>query len=154
MSDKSVEPLRSLQHLTKSQLRDVYTRTFKKSPDFHWGKRLLLRFVSYKVQEQGYRGLKPSAQSRLRQLASELNKNSRSDLACSRRLKPGTRLVREWRGQVHSVTVNERQYEYKGSNYDSLSEIARLITGTRWSGPAFFGLQQKLTAKTSSDLGS
>lgn len=147
MPDQLTELLRSLQHLSRTRLRDVYMHTFKHPPDHEWGKRLLLRFISYKVQEQAYRALSPNAQSRLRQLASELKKNSKSDLACSRRLKPGTRLVREWRGKVHSVTVNERQYEYNGSNYPSLSEIARLITGTRWSGPAFFGVQHKPVAK-------
>ena len=58
------------------------------------------------------------------------------------RLKPGTRLVREWRGEIHQVTVLDDGLEYRGSHYDSLSEIARSITGTRWSGPLFFGLRR------------
>jgi hypothetical protein len=55
-------------------------------------------------------------------------------------LKPGTRLVREWRHEVHLVNVEANGYEYKGGRYKSLSQIARLITGTRWSGPLFFGI--------------
>ena len=55
-------------------------------------------------------------------------------------LKPGTRLIREWREEVHLVNVGANAYEYKGGRYKSLSQIARLITGTRWSGPAFFGI--------------
>ena len=61
------------------------------------------------------------------------------------RVKLGTRLVRTWKGQAHPVRVVERGFEYKGKRYASLSEIARLITGTRWSGPAFFGLKAAKT---------
>ena len=56
---------------------------------------------------------------------------------------PGTRLVRQWRNQVHLVSVEAGGYEYQGVRYKSLSEVARLITGTRWSGPLFFGLKDK-----------
>ena len=56
------------------------------------------------------------------------------------RLRPGTRLVREWDGQAHLVNVQSNGYEYRGNRYRSLSEIARLITGTRWSGPLFFAV--------------
>lgn len=58
-------------------------------------------------------------------------------------LKPGTRLVRSWRNQTHEVTVLEKGFGYQGQHFESLSEIARTITGTRWSGPRFFGLSQK-----------
>ena len=60
-------------------------------------------------------------------------------------IKPGTRLVREWGNKVHVVEVDERGYIYAGSRYESLSQIARLITGTRWSGPLFFGLKKQQT---------
>ena len=58
-------------------------------------------------------------------------------------IKPGTRLIRQWDGETHHVTVCEQGFEYKSERYRSLSEIARLITGTRWSGPLFFGLKQQ-----------
>jgi Protein of unknown function (DUF2924) len=57
----------------------------------------------------------------------------------------GTRLVREWRDEVHLVNVQPNGYEYKGGRYKSLSQIARLITGTRWSGPLFFGIKSERT---------
>jgi hypothetical protein len=63
------------------------------------------------------------------------------------RLKSGTRLVREWQGEVHQVTVLEDGFEYRGTRHRSLSEIARLITGTRWSGPLFFGLRKAGAAR-------
>lgn len=55
-------------------------------------------------------------------------------------LPVGSRLVREWNGRVHTVDVVDSQFLYNGRSYRSLSEIARVITGTRWSGPRFFGL--------------
>jgi len=62
-------------------------------------------------------------------------------------LAPGMRLVREWHGTAHVVTVDEdRQIHWNGKTWNSLSEIARAITGTRWSGPAFFGLKTRTAA--------
>jgi hypothetical protein len=58
-----------------------------------------------------------------------------------RKIKPGTCLLRHWRGEGHEVRVTASGYEYKGASFPSLSHIARQITGTRWSGPAFFGLR-------------
>ena len=55
-------------------------------------------------------------------------------------LKPGARLVREWRGRTHTVTVTEDGFEYAGTSYPSLTKIAKKITGAHWSGPRFFGL--------------
>jgi hypothetical protein len=60
---------------------------------------------------------------------------------------PGMRLVREWQGRVHVVTVDEDQViRWDKREWRSLSEVARAITGTRWSGPAFFGLKKKAVA--------
>lgn len=59
--------------------------------------------------------------------------------------KPGTRLIREWQGVTHEVTIEEKGYTWNGMQYRSLSHIAREITGTRWSGPRFFGLNGKQT---------
>ena len=64
------------------------------------------------------------------------------------RIKPGTRLVRQWKQQVHVVEAEEGGYAYRGSRYENLSEIARLITGTRWSGPLFFGLRTKQSTES------
>jgi hypothetical protein len=59
------------------------------------------------------------------------------------RPKTGTRYVREYDGQLHEVTVLDSSYEYQGNAYRSLTEITKLITGAKWSGPAFFGLRRK-----------
>jgi hypothetical protein len=67
-------------------------------------------------------------------------------------IKPGTRLVRQWKEQVHVVEVEMEGYAYKGTRYKNLSEIARLITGTRWSGPLFFGLKDKQSNELSREV--
>ena len=56
------------------------------------------------------------------------------------RIKPGTRLAREWHGQMHHVLITDAGYSYNDKSYSSLSAIARRITGASWSGPRFFGL--------------
>jgi hypothetical protein len=66
--------------------------------------------------------------------------NSATNMA---RTKSGTRLIRSWQGKTHTVTVEESGYQYEGRRYRSLSEIARQITGTQWSGPLFFGLKSR-----------
>ncbi|HEV2464484.1 MAG TPA: DUF2924 domain-containing protein, partial [Acidobacteriaceae bacterium] len=82
---------------------------------------------------------------RLRELADSFKsepKRASAKLAAQFRIKPGTRLIRQWQGETHHVTVCDQGFEYNGQKYSSLSEIARLITGTRWSGPLFFGIKQ------------
>ena len=66
------------------------------------------------------------------------------------RLSPGTVLTREWKGQIHRVTVETKGFSYEGMTFSSLSEIAREITGTRWSGPRLFGLEEGLPARKAS----
>jgi hypothetical protein len=100
---------------------------------------LLIPILSYKLQEQAYGGLRPSTRTHLRRLASSLAVDKSAPLARESRFKPGTRLIREWRGENHEVTICSSGFAYRGKDYASLSEIANLITGTRWSGPLFFG---------------
>lgn len=84
-------------------------------------------------------GLAEASRRRLRRLAS--GEATPVDAPASRGLKPGTRLLREWQGRTHNVTVTETGLAYEGKMYRDLSEAARTITGTRWSGPLFFGLR-------------
>jgi hypothetical protein len=81
-------------------------------------------------------------------LAEEL-RDSGSILASHRQtFKSGTKLIREWKGKVHEVIVAGDGYVWAGKHYRSLSQIARSITGTRWSGPRFFGLEAEKQAAT------
>jgi hypothetical protein len=104
---------------------------------------LLILALGYRVQEIEHGGLGKAALRKLRTLAKTLRVTGRVGPTPSLSLKPGARLVRDWRGHTHTVTVTEDGFEYVGTNYPSLIKIARKITGAHWSGPRFFGLQAK-----------
>jgi hypothetical protein len=134
----------ALPKMNLAQLQAKWRRDLKQAPPPHIRKQLLVPLLAYKLQEQAYGGLKPEVKRRLRELAASFTrdpKRAAARLADSRQIKPGTRLIRQWEGQTHQVTVCEAGFEYNGEQYKSLSVIARLITGTRWSGPLFFGLK-------------
>jgi hypothetical protein len=101
----------------------------------------MLPILAYRLQEKEYGGLKPSVRARLRKLAQLLEKDPTASVAPPPQIKPGTRLLRQWRGDTHEVIVEGGGYQYRGKRFDSLSAIAGQITGTRWSGPLFFGLR-------------
>jgi Protein of unknown function (DUF2924) len=99
---------------------------------------LLRRALAYEAQAKLFGGA-DRVRRRLARLArGETETGARGPI----RLREGTRLIREWQGEVHQVTVRDCTVEYRGERYRSLSEVARLITGTRWSGPLFFGLKK------------
>jgi hypothetical protein len=102
--------------------------------------RLMLRAVAYEMQVRRYGGL-----SRLlKRKITEISQSTSDDaIGGPPSLTIGTRLVREWQGRVHVVDVMEKGFAWDGRVYSSLSKIAREITGTRWSGPRFFGLKSK-----------
>ena len=110
---------------------------------------LLVKFLAYRIQEQAYGGLSQASRKRLKDLARKLEEDPKAELSAAPRIKVGTRIVREWQGKSHCVTVVEAGFEYAGKHYASLSEIARLITGTRWSGPLFFRLRTNQARKRS-----
>ena len=104
-----------------------------------FGSGLLARALAHELQVKAHGGGLTKAE--LRRLAQLNRKDDRvRDGAASGPVKPGTWLSRTWHGDVHQVVVLDGSYEYRGTRYRSLSEIARLITGTQWSGPRFFGL--------------
>jgi hypothetical protein len=145
VSDTLADEIAGLPTLTREQLRVKWRTTLKQPAPPHLRKQLLVPLLAYKLQEQAYGGLKPHVRRRLRELAVRFAADPRQDapkLAGPARIKPGTRLIREWQGESHHVTVSESGFEYRGRGYASLSEIARSITGTRWSGPLFFGLRR------------
>ena len=120
-----------------------------------WGRRLntpppelrsadvLARMLAWRIQEREHGGMDPNTKTRLRRLARAFDQEPGSTKRSRTSLTPGTTLVREWQGGTHHVRVTEKGFEYAGDNYRSLSEVARTITGARWSGPRFFGLSKK-----------
>ena len=127
--------------MSKRQLIDLWNELFRVPIPRRLRRNLLIRFVAYKMQERVHGGLSPATRKWLRELAGKFATNPNAELSEIPRIKPGIRLVREWRGRSHSVIVLENGFEYAGKHYSSLSQIARLITKTRWNGPLFFGLR-------------
>ena len=83
---------------------------------------------------------------RLGEIGKALERDGDYEPKVRRDFSPGVVLTREWKGTIHKVTVMAQGFQYLGKRYKSLSDIARTITGTRWSGPGFFGLEQKKKA--------
>jgi len=127
--------------LSRANLIEQWTSVYGHSPPKGLSRRLLEYAAAYYLQSKALGGLKPTARRKLRQLMRSVNggKPSASRVA-SKELPAGSRLVREWRGQTHTVDVLEKGFAFEGQYYSSLSGVARAITGARWSGPRFFGL--------------
>src|SRR4051812_16852362 len=124
------------------RLRGEWRRWYRALPPSRLGRELLLLGVAWKIQEQVYGGPRAGTTRRLAELAATMADGG--DLVRSRavRLRHGARLVREWQGQTITVLVLEDGFEWRGRRWRSLSMIARAITGTRWSGPRFFGIDR------------
>ena len=142
LSDVAAQ-LKALAKMGAPELRALWQATFGR-PQPKWAQKdFLMRALAYHFQEKAFGGLKPAARRQLLRYAEEVE--FKGDTIASldkRRIKPGTRIVRQWKGETHLITALEQGFEYRSRRYTSLSEIARLITGTRWSGPAFFGLKR------------
>jgi hypothetical protein len=130
--------LARLSALTIFELRGEWRRQHQSPPPMRLSRDLLIRGIVYKLQERAYGGLSKAA---LRQL----QKGGATDSDSPASLKPGTRLVREWRGTTHMVLVHADGVEWRGRRYASLTMVAREITGAHWSGPRFFGLRRRAT---------
>jgi hypothetical protein len=125
-----------------TDLRERWKTLYGKEPSGHIGRTLMIRAIAYRLQERAFGGLKPSAQRVLDRI--EVGRSEAAlDPTPKRRASAGTVLIREWRGVSHRVTVLDHDVVYRGRRYKSLSEVARTITGTHWSGPLFFGLKSR-----------
>ncbi|WP_135503092.1 DUF2924 domain-containing protein [Roseovarius aestuariivivens] len=124
----------------KAQWRDLFD---SEPPPFN--RRYLESRLAYRIQELAYGGLKPETVRRLERLGENLDGGDRKKSKRRADQMPiaGTRLIREWQGVEHVVTVTMDGFEWQGRPYKSLSAIARAITGTRWNGWVFFGLKNR-----------
>lgn len=103
----------------------------------------LLRLgIGYKLQEARSGGISRGTRTLLRQVAMRSGEGAEKK-PMPRKLTPGTRLVRDWRGQAHTVIVLNDGFEYDGKHWKSLTAIAKAITGNQWNGPLFFGLAER-----------
>jgi len=120
-------------------LRYEWRRLYRSEPP-RISRDLLLRGIAYRLQVLEYGGLSKATRRKLKTLAKMVQATGRVAPNLGVSLKPGARLVREWRGRTHTVTVTEDGFDYAGTSYPSLTRIAKKITGAHWSGPRFFGL--------------
>jgi hypothetical protein len=136
------DQLAGIARLDIPALRASWARHFGHPPPKGLGRHLLELATAYNVQAEKHGGLKPVVRRTL--LRAVRPQSDSADAAPQRKRQsataPGTRLVREWHGRSHTVEIMEGGFQYAGRQYRSLSAVARIITGARWSGPRFFGL--------------
>jgi hypothetical protein len=135
------DELAELRGLNATTLKQRWRVLYRTEAPVHIGRAFLLQAAAYRLQERVLGGLKPSTR-RLLERAAEDNVERRPPTeAPAAKITPGSVLIREWHGVSHRVTVLGDGVLLRGARYRSLSEVARKITGTRWSGPRFFGLR-------------
>ena len=142
MTDTTLAQVAALKILPTAELKRRWRNLFETEPP-PYNRRFLESRLAYRIQELAYGGLKPETIARLEALGERLD-GGKIDVRRKRgvdRPIAGTKLIREWHGVEHAVTVTNDGYEWQGRPYRSLSAIANAITGTRWNGWVFFGLK-------------
>ena len=132
--------IRELADLPRPDLTERWRQLYRAAPPKGISRPLLIRAVAYGMQVKRTGGLKPAVRRQLRKLADGGSTRAAENLN-SARIAPGMRLIREWNGSSHVVEAVDGGFVWNGKRYGSLSAVARAITGARWSGPRFFGLE-------------
>jgi Protein of unknown function (DUF2924) len=130
MNDSVLAQLAALPEKTPAELKQLWRDLYDREPP-SGNKPFLIKRLAYRIQELAYGSLSARAEAKLNVLIEEEDRRVRG--------LP----IRQWQGVEHCVTVLDNGFEYQGARYRSLSAIARAITGTRWNGPAFFGLRNR-----------
>jgi Protein of unknown function (DUF2924) len=143
MTDTVLARLAGLKTAPTPELKNQWRQLFDREPP-PYNRRHLESRLAYRIQELAYGGLKPKTIERLEALGEQLDGGDIAIRKASADDRPiaGTKLIREWQGVEHTVTVLREGYEWQGRPYKSLSAVARAITGTRWNGWTFFGLRR------------
>ena len=128
-----------LKDLDRDELLSRWRTLYEQEPPASISRPLLIHAIAYRMQEKTLGGLKPS----IRHFLTQFTVDGKAPAMPTANLKTGTRLLREWHGVMYEVTITEDGVMFKGKQYQSLSEVARIITGAKWSGPLFFGLRRK-----------
>jgi hypothetical protein len=145
--ERCTEALLRLPTLDLGELRELWCQLYKTETAPRLSRELLVRAVACRMQEVASGGPPLELQRQLRRIGLELQQTGQ--VSIRPHLKPGTRLLREWRGRNYEVLVLDDGFSWQGTPYRSLSAIARQITGTAWSGPLFFGLRSNRSAARS-----
>jgi len=131
----------ALPGLDLAELRARWTKLYGSPAPKSFRRKFLARAIAYQMQVDAYGGLSGPTKHRLRDIAAAASAGTFDAAMIGRRIKPGTKLVRTWHGETHTVTALEDGFSWKGEQYSSLSAIAKAITGTSWNGWKFFGLK-------------
>jgi len=131
--------LEALEMATRADLKTLFHKEFGREPTARTSLSFMRQNLAWAAQARA-QGVKPAKKrdQLIRALSRQLNGKTKGIVP----YRPGTRLVREWRGRVYEVTVLDAGYAWDGQVYPNLSRIATTITGTKWSGPRFFGLKE------------
>src|SRR5882672_10774868 len=143
-----VREIEELQEATSANLKERWRALYRSEPPRRISRDLLIRALAYRIQEKALGGLKPATRRLLTKVAADASARRPIQVAPEPRLKPGTVLLREWHGMQHQVIVREDGIVFNGKQYKSLSQVAYRITGTKWSGPLFFGLRANRQERT------
>lgn len=148
MSEDVLRRLAALKTATMPVLKEKWRELFDTEPP-PYNRKFLESRLAHRIQELVYGGLKPETLERLRELGEYYDggKVAVRQIPGNDRPALGTRLIREWQGVDHVVTVRTDDFEWQGRAYKSLSAVARAITGTRWNGFTFFGLKNRRGTK-------
>jgi hypothetical protein len=142
----------ALSEAATTNLNDRWRALYGTEPPRRISRDLLIRALAYRIQEKALGGLKPSTRRLLTKVAADASARRPIQVAPEPALKPGTVLLREWHGTQHQVIVREDGIVFKGKQYKSLSQVALRITGTKWSGPLFFGLKADRQEQTDGSI--
>jgi hypothetical protein len=138
----------SLRDLELSILRERWAEFYPNPAPIHLRREFLIKAIAYQMQVRLFGGLKPETKRKLREIASSLREGKPDSFLTAPKIKPGTKLIRSWKGENHIVTALESGFAWKRKHYESLSEVARAITGTRWNGLLFFGVKRRMTKQS------
>jgi hypothetical protein len=144
LTDSVLARVAALKTLPIPALKQQWRDLFETEPP-PYNRRFLEHRLAYRLQELAYGGLQPETLKRLKEMARDLDHGDPERRRQRTKDRPiaGTRLIREWLGIEHCVTVRDEDFEYQGRPYKSLSAASRAITGTRWNGLVFFGLKNR-----------
>lgn len=148
----SHEDIDALSGLDKPELHIRWEEAFSHPPPKYMRRDILVRALTHEMQLEASGGMPAGLIRQLERAARSMRDGKASAVAGGQHrsapgvtIKPGTRLLRDWQGVTHEVIILEKGIQYRGREWPSLSAVAREITGTRWSGPLFFGLKGQKT---------
>ncbi|MFM6829707.1 MAG: DUF2924 domain-containing protein [Novosphingobium sp.] len=150
MMENLSDTLNGLAAMPPAALRAEWRRLYR-SPAPELSPDLLARGIAWRIQERQHGGLAPAVERELGRLSQQGAAAPQPGASAPASVRPGTRLVRSWNGESYSVLVIEGGYCFRDQTFGSLSSIAKAITGTKWSGPRFFGFKAPTSARGGRD---